>query len=267
MRTFHLFAAIFCVVWPGLSSAHELWIEPKDWIFAPGDSVTADIRNGENFAGGSLVWLDRNVARAEAVFGPTSAPITGRAGDRPALATPGKEGLGVLVYETTPSRITYKTWEKFAAFVKHKDLGIRQADHLNNGHPESGFTERYTRHSKALVRVGAGKGVDRVQGLETEFLALSNPYDPTFNNVLNVRLFYQQAPRSNVQIEVFERAPDGAVAVTLKRTDADGFAAIPVKPGHTYLLDAVVLRPGTEDGAIYDTLWAALTFHVPPSPQ
>lgn len=266
MRILSTFAAMFCAILPGLSSAHELWIEPQVWSLSPGDVVMADIRNGENFSGSSLVWLDRNITRAEAAFGDAQAQITGRAGDRPAIAIPSAEGLGVLVYETTPSSISYKTWEKFAKFVKHKDLGVSQSAHLANGFPQDGFTESYTRHTKALVKVGAGAGSDKAFGLETEFVALSNPYLPDFDNTFRANLFYQNAPRANVQIEIFERAPDGGVEVRLSRTDAAGLLNIPVKPGHSYLLDAVLLRPGTQEGAIYDTLWAALSFHVPAAP-
>ena len=40
-------------------------------------------------------------------------------------------------------------------------------------------------------------------------------------------------------------------------------------PGHTYLLDAVILRPVNEGAAfdedlpVWESLWAALTFAVP----
>ena len=126
-----------------------------------------------------------------------------------------------------------------------------------------GFTERYSRHAKSLIAVGSGAGSDRESGLETEFVALENPY--TFKgDTLPVQLFYQQKPRAAAQVEIFERAPDDSVSITLTQTDTEGRADIPVKPGHTYLLDAVVLRPSDpETGAIWETLWAALTFAVP----
>ncbi|MFT4708068.1 MAG: cobalt/nickel transport protein, partial [Ascidiaceihabitans sp.] len=54
------------------------------------------------------------------------------------------------------------------------------------------------------------------------------------------------------------------VAITLHRTNAEGIVAIQVKPAHTYLFDAVVLQPHTaDDKSVWQTLWAALTFHVP----
>ena len=257
-------SALFCALLPGLSSAHELWVEPQVWQLETGQDIVADLRNGENFKGSTLAWFPKNITRAEAVFGDDAVAYGGRLGDRPALVTPAAaEGLAILLHETTPSRITYKTWEKFAKFVAHKDLGISQAAHLAQGHPKEGFTESYTRHAKSLVNVGNGQGADREFGLETEFVALSNPYSVDFDQNMRVALFYNQEPRAGVQVEVFERAPDGMVKVSLTQTDAAGQAVVPVLPGHTYLFDAVVLRPGTQEGSIYDTLWAALTFHVP----
>ncbi len=263
MYLFHRFVFL-CVLLPSLSSAHELWIEPQSWQVAAGDEIIADLRNGEEFSGAALAWFDRSVARAEFAIGNEKVTYSARLGDRPALVAPAfASGLAVLVHETTPSRITYKTWEKFEKFDAHKDLGVEKAAHLAAGHPESDFTEAYTRHAKSLVAVGDGAGSDSAFGLETEFVALTNPYAAGFDGQMRVLLTYQNAPRANVQIEVFDRAPDGEVDVRLARTDGGGRATIPVTPGHVYLFDSVVLRPGTEEGAVYDTLWAALTFYVP----
>jgi hypothetical protein len=85
---------------------------------------------------------------------------------------------------------------------------------------------------------------------------------------MTVELRYQGAPRVDAQVEVFDRAPDDTVTITLHRTDAAGLATVPVLAGHEYLFDAVVLRrapdPGDDPNApVWETLWAALTFAVP----
>ena len=54
---------------------------------------------------------------------------------------------------------------------------------------------------------------------------------------------------------------------TLK-TDAEGRATVPVKPGYRYMLDSVVLREPAPDLAagrdvVWESLWANLTFAVP----
>lgn len=263
MRLPHLLA-VFCAFLPGLSSAHEFWLEPRAWQVETGEKIEADLRNGELFAGAALAWFDKSVARSELVQGNASEPFTARMGDRPALQMPaGADGLAVLLHETTPARITYKTWEKFQRFVDHKALPVTQAAHLSAGHPPAGFTESYTRHAKALVGIGPGDGADKAYGLATEFVAETNPYAENFTNEMRVQVLYEGQPRGNAQVEIFEKDATGKVTVTLSQTDAEGRAVIAVKPGHAYLLDSVVLRPGTADGAIYDTLWAALSFYVP----
>ncbi|MFT4961259.1 MAG: cobalt/nickel transport protein, partial [Paracoccaceae bacterium] len=65
-------------------------------------------------------------------------------------------------------------------------------------------------------------------------------------------------------IEVFARAPDDTVEITTTHTDANGHALIVVKPNTTYLLDAVILRqPAPESKAVWESLWAAMTFATP----
>ena len=176
------------------------------------------------------------------------------------------EGLAVLVAETTPSTLTYHEWEKFTAFVAHKDLAGTLVSHRVRGLPETEFVETYRRFAKSLVAVGSGTGADRALGLETEVVALSNPYIDPLAAGMPVQVLYLGAPRANAQVELFDKAPDGAVKVTLHRTDDKGIVTLPVQAGHAYLVDAVVMRavePKLPTDPVWESLWAALTFAVP----
>jgi hypothetical protein len=65
---------------------------------------------------------------------------------------------------------------------------------------------------------------------------------------------------------MFERAPDGAVEVTLHEADAEGRVMLPVRPGFEYLLDSVAIEsldPAEDGDPVWKTHWAALTFAVP----
>lgn len=136
--------------------------------------------------------------------------------------------------------------------------------HEERGLAQSGFQETYTRFAKSLIGVGDAQGADRATGMEFELTALANPYTDDLSGGLPVALSYRGAPRPDTQIELFERGPDGMVAVTRLRTDADGRARIPVRPGHAYQLDAVLLREAPPDsGAAWESLWANLTFALP----
>ena len=80
---------------------------------------------------------------------------------------------------------------------------------------------------------------------------------------LPIQLWYQGRPLTETQITVFDRAPDGQVRVDRYFSDHSGKAVVPTTPGHSYLLDAVVLHPAPQDSeAVWDTLWASLTFFV-----
>lgn len=265
---FFLTAAVLVTALPAF--AHEFWIEPLRYHVAGGENLQAEFKNGQEFKGNTLAFFDRNSARFDMIMGDTITRITPRAGDSPALdiMAPAVDGLAVIVHETTPSLVTYREWEKFLKFAAHKDFPDAAADHLAAGWSQETFRESYTRHVKSLIAVGSGQGADRAFGLDTEFIALTNPYDANFNHQMKVLLTYGDVPRPDAQVEVFERSPDGAVTVTLYRTDADGMASIPVRPGHDYLFDAVVLRPfggetSGENAPVWETLWAGLTFSVP----
>ena len=140
--------------------------------------------------------------------------------------------------------------------------------HDGRGLPDAGFTETYMRFSKSLVSVGSGAGADRRVGLETELVALTNPYTADPADGFAVQLFYRNDPRADAQIEVFVRSPEGEVTTSYIRTDADGIGRVAVLPAHEYMLDAVLIREPSAvlqeaTGAVWQTLWANLTFAVP----
>lgn len=251
---------------PALS--HELWIAPIEHQVGADSRVLANLVNGENFAGTGLPYLPRNFERFVVVSGDTFTNVEGRIGDTPALdIAPLGDGLHVAAYITTPRSISYETWEKFQKFVDHKDLGDARSQHDARGLPDVDFKEAYFRFSKALISVGSGAGDDRFLGMETEIVALDNPYTST-SSTMRLQLYYQREVRANEQVEIFEKSPDGSVNVFLLQTDDQGVVSVPVKSGNRYMADAVVLREPSavlaqNTGAVWETLWANITWAQP----
>ena len=269
--------------------AHELWIEPLEYVIERDTTIRADLVNGQGFGGvvdgeqmgaSRIAFFPQRNAAFRYFLGSEdapSAPVQGDLGQVPAVDVPPlADGLHVVAYVSTPATLNYETWEKFQTFVDHKDLDNDLPDlgdtalaaHQARALPEADFEEVYIRHSKTLVAVGDGDGVDVATGMETEIVALENPYTDDMTDGLRVGLLYQGQPRAAEQIELFERSADGTVTITLVTTDDNGVAILPVRPGYFYMADAVVLRePSTEraeaTGAVWETLWANLTFAVP----
>ena len=257
------------VFWATSAFGHEFWIEPADFQVEPNTSFVADLKNGEEFKGISLGWFDRRFTRFEIADQGGVRAVDGRMGDTPALqSTSGDEGLMIVLHETTPSSLTYRDWQKFLNFVEHKDFANAVRQHEENGWSKQEFRESYTRHAKSLIAVGSGAGQDRAFGLQTEFVALTNPYSENFDGQMVVKLLYNNAAREDAQVEVFAKSTDDTVEISLYRTNKSGEVTIPVSPGFTYLFDAVVLRESVladsdPKAPIWETLWAALTFAVP----
>jgi len=262
-RLVFAFVGLVLTTLPALS--HEFWIEPQKYQVDSGQPVIADLRNGQKFTGSKLVYFARRTQRFDIMQADQVTPYQGRMGDLPAFQLDQiGDGLLVISHETVPETLTYDTWEMFQAFVTHKGLTDILQRHQARGLPEQDFTETYSRHAKTLIAIGDGIGADSRQGMETEFVALANPYTDDLSLGMPVQLIYQGQPRTETQVEVFERDPDGSVSIFLHHTDTQGHALIPVKTGHTYLLDAVVIRPAPDAGGpVWETLWAALTFAVP----
>lgn len=256
-------AVLTATALPGLG--HEFWIEPEEFQVEIGDEVVAHFRNGQNFTGVELAYFEHRSERLEIRRGDEVRPYAGRMGDIPALrALAGAPGLMVLLHQTAPSTLKYKDWDSFAAFATHKDIPDFEARHAARNLPRSDFFESYTRYAKALVGVGAAGGADRAGGLEIEFVALANPYTDDLADGFPVLLLYRGAARADTQIEVFERSDGGEVRVFTIRTGANGRSLIPVRRGHDYLLDAVVMRDAPDGArAVWDTHWASMSFRYP----
>ena len=261
---------IACMIPAVAAQAHEYWLEAEEYQVQPGEKLAVDLRNGQLFEGTRQAYIENRTTRYDAAFNGVIAPVEARMGDRPAYqaAAPDQDGLLVIAHEAAPSSLTYTEWEKFLTFANHKDFPNAAADHAAAGYSQEKFKETYTRHSKALIAVGEGTGSDMALGLQTELIALKNPYTDDLNGEMAVALTYQDAPRRDAQVEVYERNADSAVTVTKYRTDDVGIARFPVSAGMTYLVDSVVLRPSpvvgeTPDSPVWETLWASLTFAVP----
>ncbi len=253
---------------PSRTLGHEFWIDPVAFSVPEGAEIQADLRVGQEFEGSAYSFNPNTFRRFDLASGDAVGPVESRLGDRPALNQPAAEGLAVVVHETTDNRLKYTEFEKFVAFVTHKDAVWTVDQHRARGLSETDFVEAYSRYAKALVAVGDGAGQDQAYGMLTEFVALANPYTDDLEAGFPVELIYDGKPRADAQVEVFEKAPDGGVEITLTRTDEAGRVTIPVKPGYRYMLDAVVLREPSADlsdsmEAVWESLWANLTFEVP----
>lgn len=248
---------------PG-ANAHEFWIEARDYQVAPGAPVAARLLNGQEFRGVELAWFEGRIETAYWRQGSERHDFASRTGDRPALRLVASQpGLVELVYQSTPSSLTYTNWATFEKFARVHGNGGAIARHRARGLPEQGFEERYTRYCKALVAVGDGAGADHPAGMEAELIALGNPYADAPAAPFTVEFRYQGQTVAGAVITLFDKAPDGRVTRRDLVSDGAGRVTAPRETGHRYLLNAVVLREIDDPRYSWESLWASLTYAAP----
>jgi len=261
-----LVLALSAQAMPALS--HEYWIEAQEFHPATVEEMTADLRVGSDLSGEVFPWLKQSFATVTLTApegDPT--PLTGRAGDLPALRfTPAGEGLHRLAVETTASFVVFDKAEIFAKYTTYEGFPEVLDQHRARGLPETGFGERYMRNARALVQVGEvveGQS-DAPTGMPLELVAEGNPYTPGMT-AIPVRLTWQGEALAGTQVALFHAAPEAArpadVTRTLFRTDADGRVTVPLMGPGLHLLSAVRIE-AVEDSsaAVWQSWWASLTF-------
>lgn len=255
---------VLCLVTASGATAHEFWIEPEAHHVAPGDTIRAALRVGQDFKGSELPYLEGRF-ETFTVSGPHGThDVSGTPGDRPAaqIGTDAK-GLHILGYHSTANTLTFSTMEKFVNYIAYEGNPWALDAHRAAGMPETGFKERYTRNAKALVQVGPvqpGDG-DRALGLPIELIAQAHPADLGAGDRLPVLLLWQGEPLAGQRINIFTKGTEGPPPHVV--TDAQGHAEVPLPRAGRYLINAVHMFPLDAEGPVHwESFWASLTFAV-----
>ena len=248
--------------------AHEFWIDRAAYRIGADQEIVAQLRVGQKFKGVVQRYFPSYITRFEVIRDGRATEVTARLGDDPALRMAALgEGLLVVVHETNDSVLVYSDGEVFREFVRSKGFPELIEVHAERGLPDAEFPEKYRRFAKSLIAAGSGAGADERVGLRTEIVALANPYTDDLGGGLPVQVFYDGAPRANAQVDIFARLDEETVEISQTRTNDDGVAVIPVRPGVEYLIDSVLILPlpnnDPDRGPVWESLWASLTFETP----
>jgi len=246
--------------------AHEFWLEPINFELQVNDKIRAHEKVGQDFKGNKYSYLSSSYVSLDITQRGKTRAIKSRLGDLPAVSvTADEEGLVILSAVTTPSTVTYETWEKFENFLRNKGLEWVIEEHKRRKLPEKNFSESYRRYAKSLVKVGNGKGNDQQLGLLFEWVLETNPYT-TDTNKIKARLLWQGKPHANADISVFNRRGDELIKTHLV-TNKEGRIEIPRAKGGKFMLNAVKMLEASEEinketGAVWDSRWASMTYEV-----
>lgn len=249
-------------------NAHEYWVEPSKFEIKKGASITANLRNGQNFKGPSFPYIKENTDLYKITNSTQNITPKQRTGNSPAFNyTATNEGLHLVSFQSSFDTLDFETWPKFTHYVENQGFTRLIEKHLARGLKKTGFQEQYARCAKALIQVGnISKGEDKLTGLKFELVANKNPYTLKEGDILPVSLFYEGSPVANKQIQVFHY--DGSSEATSFKllTDKNGNANIALKGSGKFMLNSVYIYEGDEDQntelAEYQSYWTSLVFGI-----
>jgi len=262
LKPFRIFVSCVLVTFANLVNAHEFWLSPSTYLLPSGESLEVAFSFGDDFDRTDIAYIPQQSKRFEVHLGDANLSLAIDKPRDPAAKINGiPDGLAVLIYERNADLevFIYNTPEKFESFLDTH--GIKDdIDWESATHP---VAEKYNRFAKALVRVGAGFGQDKYLGMETEIVAVTNPYLPKGRETMSFELYAGGTLQPDRQIELYsKRLSDGAVTRSLHRTNADGRVKIDVAAGHEYLLNSITYRP-SKGAEQFESLWASLSFVIP----
>ncbi|HET7234445.1 MAG TPA: DUF4198 domain-containing protein [Longimicrobium sp.] len=266
-RTPFLLTAILLVCATTLL-AHDLFLRPDSFWVRAGAPVRVRVLNGTFSSSENSVTADR--LRDLSLAGPAGRaqldPSLWQArGDTSILtvraATPGTYVVGASLHPRT----IHMTGAEFNEYLREDGIpdvleARRRAGEL--GRPAR---ERYSKHVKVLLQVGAARsgGFDTALGYPAELIPLDNPYRLAAGGVLRVRALVDGAPISGVTVLSGGRTPAGArIAERAVRTDAAGVARVPLRSRGDWYVKFIRMVPIQGDTVDYESKWATLTFGV-----
>jgi uncharacterized GH25 family protein len=254
-----LFAAPLLFGAWSIATAHDFWIEPS--TFSPATGARLDIRLcvGDGFEGWPLARNEQRIERFETI---------GRSGEQPLLGIDGADPAGfarlqtsggyIVAFESKHTLANMRA-EQFSAYLKEKGLEQILMLREQRGESQRGARDAYSRHAKALIRVGESQEnlVDRAIGLRLELIAeLDRP-----GHGRNFQLLYEGKPLADALVTATLL---GAAASDLHvRTDEHGRATFSLQAAGAWRIAAVhMIKARDAVAADWESLWASLTFEL-----
>jgi uncharacterized GH25 family protein len=249
--------------------AHDMFLRLEQFFIAPNTTVNVRLFNGTFTLSENSISPDR--LADVAVVSPTGrvkldVAQWNASGDTSVFPMrTGAAGTYVVGVSTKP-RVLEMSGTDFNAYLRSDgipdELAARRAQRRLNEPAK----ERYQKHVKALVQVGAttSGAFATVLGYPAELVPLQNPYALRVGATLDVRVLVDGAPVANQFVQYGGlSATNGRVAQRNIRADAAGLVHIPLDRAGTYYIKFISMTRMSNDAeANHASKWGSLTFAV-----
>lgn len=255
-----------------LARAHDFWLQPTPYRLVAGATVPLTLQVGHGPYRQRSPIAARRIVRFQAIA-PDGAVRDLR--DRLRLGEPAEDadvrlsapGTHVLLLETDDRAQSFLPALRFNDYLQAEGLTPALAERQRTHRMDADGAERYSRHAKALVQVGAtgaGDAVTRPLGLALEIVPERNPYATPKAATLPVRVFYQGRPLAGALVKLTCLEHDER-PLEVHRTDAAGRARFAMPGAGSWLLNVIWTRPSQPSSETdFDTAFSSLSFGFAP---
>jgi hypothetical protein len=254
----------------GTLAAHDLFLRAESYFVPPNGTVRLQVLNGTFSKSENAVSKDRlvdlSIVNPSGVATPLDRAAWAEAGEMSVVTVPTAEsGTYLIGASLLPREITLVA-KDFNEYLATDGLPDVLAARRKSGEIDRPARERYSKHVKALVQVGATRtgGYGAELGYPAELVPLNNPYSLKVGGTLRVRAVVGGDPVANQVVIAGGRTSSGSrIAQRSVRTNGDGVASIRISSRGVWYVKFINMARATADTTIdYESKWATLTFGV-----
>ena len=269
MKRRFLVPALLSLITAGTLAAHDLFLRAENYFVAPDTDVRLDVLNGTFSKSENAVTRDRlrdlSVVTADGVGSPLDRAGWAETGDTSVITVRvGSSGTYVIGASLLPRAIALDA-KDFNTYLAGDGIPDVLAARRRSGELDKPARERYSKHVKALVQVGATRtsGYGAELGYPAELVPLNNPYSLRVGSNLRVRAVVEGEAVPNQIVIAGGRTPSGArIAQRTVRTNRDGIASIRIGSRGVWYVKFIHMERAVSDTVDYESKWATMTFGV-----
>lgn len=262
-RTILLVAALACA---RAMHAHDFWIEPSTFHPAHGQTVSLALRVGQDYIGDPVPRSADNISSFTVRQGRSAVQdVPGVEREDPAGFFSADGGAtAVVAYSSIPSPVEMEP-AKFEAYLHQYGLDSIIDARTRRGERQKPGKEIFSRCAKSLLS-GARPSVAATQpvGLRYEIVPAADP--TRGDSHIRGRVLFERTAAANALVTaVFHDNP--LIRVAARSDRAGRFELDLPRPGVWLIKSVRMIEAPRGSGADWESLWASLTFDLPPSPH
>ena len=252
-----------------VAAAHDMFVKPERFRVAENADVLVRLLNGTFSKSENSIARDRILDIS--VVSPAGRERLDTTawtveGDTSTIRVrTGAAGTYVIGVSTRPRAFELSA-KDFNLYLREDGIPDVLEARRKGGEMEKPARERYGKHVKALLQVGAtpGDGWATELGYPAEIVPMENPYALRAGATLRVRTLVDGTPVANQYVLYGGRTPTGGrIAQRSTRSGSDGVARIPLAGRGTWYVKFInMARLEGDAEADYESKWATVTFEV-----